>query len=57
MKEIILDVLMLLLLLVVFVGGIVLMLVASTLTILILIPIMGLYYTMKTIEDIWDLIS
>ena len=51
------DILTILMLIIILIGGLVLTLIAGLGTFVILLPVVTLYYTMKTIEDIWDLIS
>lgn len=51
------DILVSTMLIVVLIGGLAVTLIAGLGTFIILIPVVILYYTMKTIEDIWDLIS
>lgn len=51
------DILVTLMLIVILIGGFTVTLIAAIGAFIVLIPVVTLYYTMKTIEDIWDLIS
>jgi len=51
------DILTLLMLIVLLIGGLTLTLITGLVVFVVLLPVVTLYYTMKTIEDIWDLIS
>jgi len=57
MKELIMEILTTLIVIIVLIGGLIATLVASVGAFIILLPVLTLYYTMRTIEDIWDLIS
>jgi len=57
MRELIMDILTLLMLIVLLIGGLTLTLITGLVVFVVLLPVVTLYYTMKTIEDIWDLIS
>jgi hypothetical protein len=57
MRELIMDILTLLMLIVLLIGGLTLTLITGLVAFVVLLPVVTLYYTMKTIEDIWDLIS
>jgi hypothetical protein len=57
MRELIMDILTILMLIVILVGGLTLTLISGVVAFIVLLPVVTLYYTMKTIEDIWDLIS
>jgi hypothetical protein len=51
------DILTSLMLIVLLIGGLTLTLITGLVAFVVLLPVVTLYYTMKTIEDIWDLIS
>ena len=51
------DILTTLIVIIVLIGGLTVTLIAGIGAFIVLIPVVTLYYTMKTIEDIWDLIS
>ena len=51
------DILTLLMLIVLLIGGLTLTLITGLVAFVVLLPVVTLYYTMKTIEDRWDLIS
>ena len=57
MRELIMDILTSLMLIVILIGGLALTLISGLVAFIVLLPVVTLYYTMKTIEDIWDLIS
>ena len=51
------DILVSAILIIVLIGGLTITLIAGVVAFIVLLPVVILYYTMKTIEDIWDLIS